>query len=117
MDRYTPVEVLELTDVVEVSVGELHACARRKNGSIACWGSNHFGKLGVVPSGIDVKHLRPVQVPGITDATRIAVSSLASCAQRATGGIVCWGGNIFGELGDGSNNGARESPGPVVGFE
>ena len=97
-DRYTPVEVLDLTDAVEVSVGELHACARRRGGTVACWGANSMGQLGVVPSGILVKHLRPVQVPGITDATRLAVGSLASCAQRATGGIVCWGGDIFGAL-------------------
>jgi alpha-tubulin suppressor-like RCC1 family protein len=34
-----PAPALQLTEVIEVSVGNAHACARRRDGSIWCWGA------------------------------------------------------------------------------
>jgi alpha-tubulin suppressor-like RCC1 family protein len=41
-----PVEVAGLRDVVEVVTGWGFTCARKKDGSVWCWGSNFFGGLG-----------------------------------------------------------------------
>ena len=35
-----------LETVVEVSAGGRHACARRANGQVLCWGENTYAQLG-----------------------------------------------------------------------
>ncbi len=40
--------------------------------------------------------------PGITDATSVASGGAFSCALRAGGSVVCWGQNLYGQLGRGS---------------
>src|SRR5262249_33767146 len=49
IDRDTPVQVVGLgagADVLQVVAGGLHACARKSDGSVLCWGSNSDGELG-----------------------------------------------------------------------
>ena len=38
-----------LTGVTQISVGYGHACARKGDGTLACWGNNEDGQLGTVP--------------------------------------------------------------------
>ncbi|MDP3220732.1 MAG: hypothetical protein Q8S73_41985 [Deltaproteobacteria bacterium] len=35
-----------LTDVTDLTAGDDFICARRRGGSVACWGANHHGQLG-----------------------------------------------------------------------
>jgi alpha-tubulin suppressor-like RCC1 family protein len=44
----------------------------------------------------------PVWVTGLDDAVEVHVGSGFACARRSTGGVVCWGGNSLGQLGDGN---------------
>ncbi|MDQ3034342.1 MAG: MopE-related protein [Myxococcota bacterium] len=44
--RGTPIAVSGLTRVVEIAAGASHACARRDDGSIWCWGNNASQQLG-----------------------------------------------------------------------
>jgi alpha-tubulin suppressor-like RCC1 family protein len=41
---YTPQLVEGLTDVLDVSMGNAHACARTGSGAVLCWGQE--GELG-----------------------------------------------------------------------
>ena len=46
-DRFTPVEVIEVTDpVAAVAAGSFHTCAVAITGDLKCWGENFFGQLG-----------------------------------------------------------------------
>ncbi len=58
---YAPVTVDVLTDVVEITAGGTHTCARRSAGTIACWGANGAGQLG---DGTETGRLTPVGVAG-----------------------------------------------------
>lgn len=40
------VQVANLDQVSQISVGYAHACALRDNGSLWCWGTNTYGGLG-----------------------------------------------------------------------
>lgn len=108
-----PVPVTGLSsEVTQVSVGDLHACALLSNGTIQCWGYNIYGYLG---NGGSTNSNIPVQVSGITSgATAISVGSYHTCA-LVDGGVKCWGDNSYGQLGDGTTVN-RNIPVQVVGL-
>ena len=105
-----------------------YACARRRDGSVVCWGRNEHAQLGdVVCWGENdagqlgdgtqaTRALVPAPVVGLTDAVELAIGSNHSCARRSTGEVVCWGENYFGQLGDGTTT-RRFTPEPVVGLD
>ena len=45
----------------------------------------------------------PVPVTGITNATALAANAFHSCAVLADGRVECWGGNNYGQLGNGTS--------------
>lgn len=118
----TPVQLATggaLDNAVELSVGEFHACALRRGGSIACWGGNFFGQLGDKtitdrPGAVTVKGLSGgAALTGVGD---VVAGGSHSCAVTAADEAVCWGGNSRGQLGDGTTVG-RTAPVPVVGLD
>ncbi len=62
-----------LPDVVELSAGDAHACARSGEGEVTCWG--------------DPAHAVPVGVM----AKSIAASGAMTCAVNADDSVRCWG--------------------------
>jgi hypothetical protein len=90
-----------LTDVVEVGVGTYHACARRTDGTVWCWGSNRLGQLGAAPPSADAgvalsTVARPV--PGTAGAASFGVGDFFSCALVGAE-VRCWGNGSYGRLG------------------
>lgn len=107
-DSSVPVAVDGILDAVEVAVGNLHSCARRAGGSVRCWGSNSAGQIG---DGTEAFfRSAPVPVVGLGDANLLVAGGGHTCARRAAGNVVCWGGNSSGQLGDG---GTTMSTSPV----
>jgi alpha-tubulin suppressor-like RCC1 family protein len=51
-----------LNTVVAVAPGSRHACARKNDGSVWCWGKNDRGQLG---DGTKVDSVFPVKVVGL----------------------------------------------------
>jgi len=109
-----PVAVSGLdSGVAGVAVGVFHACAWKTNGEAWCWGENTFGQLG---DGTQINNPIPVNVTGISGGVKaIAVGGNHTCAVTVAGGVVCWGNNDFGQLGDGTT-GAHNLPVAVPGL-
>jgi len=98
--RSAPVQVVGITDAAEVDAGPHHTCLRRRNGQVWCWGFGEFGSLG---DGTNTPiQPRPVQVSGLSDAESISVGDGLSCARSTSRGVLCWGVNTYGEIGDGT---------------
>jgi alpha-tubulin suppressor-like RCC1 family protein len=82
-----------------LSVGDIHACGLRTDGTVMCWGSNQWGQLG---SDAPLKNNKPLLVPGVTDAVAISAGTESTCVIRANRSAACWGLNAWGELGNGT---------------
>jgi alpha-tubulin suppressor-like RCC1 family protein len=100
-----------MTDAVQLATGSTHACARRRDGTVACWGSNTRGQLG---DGTTTDSAAPVSVVGLADVVHVAAGANVSCAVVASGAAYCWGSNALGGLGDGSTT-DRSRPVAVTG--
>jgi alpha-tubulin suppressor-like RCC1 family protein len=106
-DATAPVTVSGLDNAVSLSAGGGHTCAVTGNGRVQCWGSNSDGQLGDGNGGTTFFEppafsLVPVTVSGLSDAVAVFTGDEHSCAVTKTGRVQCWGGNVYGQLGDGS---------------
>jgi alpha-tubulin suppressor-like RCC1 family protein len=114
-DSDVPVAVSGLSSgVVAISVGYGHSCALTAAGGVVCWGENDGGGLG---NNSTTSSLAPVAVTGLP-STVVAVAAGGSdftCALTSTGGVLCWGGNHFGTLGNGTTTDSLV-PVPVSGL-
>ncbi len=87
--------------VSDIAVGGTHACVLTVTGGVQCWGENESGQLG---DGTNSNTATPVNVAGLTSGV-VAIASGAShsCALTGAGGVLCWGYNRNGQLGDGTD--------------
>jgi alpha-tubulin suppressor-like RCC1 family protein/Tol biopolymer transport system component len=109
-----PVDVVGISNAVQVSSGDIASCAVLADGTVRCWGSNASGLLGTgstTPASSNV----PLPVVGITDASAVHVTPNGACAIVTGGAVRCWGSNTYGQLGNGTLTSAS-TPVPVSGL-
>ena len=99
----SPVDVIGISGAAAVATSYSGSCAIVADGEVKCWGNG--GPLR--------------EIEGISNATAISSGAAHTCALIAGTGQVggrvkCWGGNLVGQLGDGSTT-ASESAVDVVG--
>ena len=99
-----PVQVLNLSNVVSVSGGDLSSMARLADGTIWKWGQNVYGELGIGVADTNA-HPVPVQVPGLSNIVISACRDYHNICVKRDGTVWVWGDNRFGGMGDftGSN--------------
>ncbi len=118
VDSSIPVVVGGVTTATAVAASVRHACALLSSGQIRCWGANDFGQLG---DGTTTPSPWPVAVTGIATATSVTAGGMVvqadshSCALLLDGTARCWGGNGWGELGNGGTT-PSSVPVPVTAF-
>jgi alpha-tubulin suppressor-like RCC1 family protein len=99
-----------------VSAGGTHTCGVTTSGAAYCWGLNVNGRLG---DGSTDASAVPVAVTGGFSYSQVIAAGVASgeghsCGLTTAGAAYCWGGNEFGQLGEGSNS-DKATPAPVTG--
>jgi alpha-tubulin suppressor-like RCC1 family protein len=114
---------------IAVAAGTLHTCAITSNSAMFCWGNDDSGELGIdftttptdrctIGPNVSFCKRTPVQVQagagGVPSGSWDLVSAGTgfTCGRDANGAkTYCWGGNVNGELGNGSTS---TSPGPYA---
>jgi len=112
-----------LTGVASIAAGQFYALALMKDGTVMSWGRNNTGQLGIGDSSISSR-LLPGLVPGLTGAVEISAGGshiLVRLENALVGDIsddtlVAWGGNTYGQLGLGHNDGPQYAPVAVPGL-
>lgn len=107
-NRPAPVAVAGLgSGVVAITAGGDHTCALTETSGVKCWGSNTAGQLGAPATeecvAFGFAHAcstTPVDVSGGIQA--IDAGAAHTCALTLGSGVVCWGANYDGQLGDGT---------------
>lgn len=107
--RTTPKLVPGLVDVVEISLGAQHTCATTKQGRVYCWGSNDSGQLASDPTELDKATTPRLLNLGGGTVSAVQTGAEHSCAVLA-GRLYCWGGNEFGQLGNGESGSRTSRP-------
>jgi alpha-tubulin suppressor-like RCC1 family protein len=86
--------------IVGIAAGWNQTCAINAGGVLKCWGWNLFGQLG---DGTNISRAMPGDVLGLGGRVVSADVGWAHvCAIREDGGLTCWGNNVYGQLGDGT---------------
>lgn len=119
------VPVLGVERAAGLSLGADHACALLQDTSVACWGDNASGQLGLGslpgsspkgkphPPGSSPRPLAPVR--NLSGVAFVALGASHTCALLADGAVQCWGDNAYGQLGDGTTT-SRPLPVTVSGL-
>jgi alpha-tubulin suppressor-like RCC1 family protein len=86
--------------VLAVSTNGSQTCSLTSAGAVVCWGYNDHGQLG---DGSTTSSDVPVAVVGLSsDVRAVSAGAAQTCAITSAGAALCWGDNMYGELGDGS---------------
>ncbi|HEV7586436.1 MAG TPA: IPT/TIG domain-containing protein [Solirubrobacteraceae bacterium] len=108
-----PVQVSGLSGVTAIAAGAQHAVALLSGGTLMAWGEDTYGELG---NGIfKARQDTAVPVSGISGATAITAGGQDSAALLSTGGVMAWGINKSGTLGNGSTGSPSAVPVMVEG--
>lgn len=91
-------------NVVQISAGVAHTCARLDDASVRCWGDATDGRLGYgntnsIGDDETPASAGPVDVGG--NVLHISAGGKHTCALLSGGRVRCWGDNRYGQLGYG----------------
>lgn len=110
-DRLVPVDAQGLTSgVSSVEAGYQHTCAVTTGGAAMCWGDNTQGQIGNTTFMLNPIPI-PVNVSGLgSGVNAVSGGGEHSCALLSSGLVKCWGGNVYGQLGDGNAPAGSDVP-------
>ena len=95
--RAVPTAVVNVTGVVvAISAGSNFAVALRSDGTVAAWGDNTYGQIGIGSPNIYVSGV----VSGIDSVVAVDAGNYHVLALASDGRVWAWGLNNYGQLGD-----------------
>jgi alpha-tubulin suppressor-like RCC1 family protein len=84
--------------VTQASAGLWQTCVILATGGLRCWGGNTYGELGNGTSGPSTDTFVPPKADLLPAVRSVTGGRSFTCAVLATGGVRCWGFNMFGQL-------------------
>ena len=107
----TKVQFPSSKGVQSLGMGLKHTCAIMVDDSLMCWGLDSHGALGNGDSDSTDKYT-PQQVVTPTDRTveKVAPGATHTCILMDDGGVMCWGRDNVGQLGNGGTGDTSHAP-------
>jgi alpha-tubulin suppressor-like RCC1 family protein len=100
-DVMTPQTLAGAPRFVSLVAGNAHFCGLTAASLAYCWGDNSVGQVG---NGTSMNQIStPTAVSGGRRFTSISAGFVHTCALDLGGTAYCWGFNLFGALGDGTD--------------
>jgi alpha-tubulin suppressor-like RCC1 family protein len=94
--------VVNSAALVQLAAGNNFACGVRGNGDVVCWGGNNKAQLGRNGGTDGDPHPTAAAIAGPRDAVEVTAGTGHTCLRRDWGGVMCWGDNAVGQVGDGT---------------
>jgi len=107
----TPTPIPNVQNISQVVVGYTNNCVLLSAGQVMCAGSNDSGELGMGYTSNAVRTF--TLVPQLSNIKKLAVGGQFACALNADSQLLCWGMNLWGELGRGNNATAPVAPATI----
>jgi alpha-tubulin suppressor-like RCC1 family protein len=117
-NRSTPVRVLGGLRFRQVDAGSGQTCGVTRDNVAYCWGGNYYGQLGINAKGDAGRYTNrpaPVAVAGGISFRQVSAGGVHTCGVATDDRAWCWGYNIYGQVGDGSDIRRRIRPVLVAG--
>lgn len=83
-----------------IAMSSGHGCAVTIKGTAQCWGSRNNGQVGDGVVNNTPLPLAMAVLASPTNTATVVVGGLHSCLLKADGGVECWGGNFYKQLGN-----------------
>jgi hypothetical protein len=94
----TPAPVSGLSGVAAITADIFRTCAVLRTGALRCWGINARSEM----KGSRANSALPVDFSGLKPALDVSMGMNSTCVLHADRTVSCWGNNLFGQLGDGT---------------
>lgn len=102
-----------LPDAVAVAAGKYFSLAVLADGTVASWGENDAGQLGL---GDRRRREVPTRIAALHDIVAVAAGDEHALAVTGSGEVWTWGANADGQLGTGTGVSSNATPGPISGL-
>jgi len=107
-DSLLPVAVTGVTGATSVAAGLSHGLALVSGGTVMAWGADASGQVG---NGVlETSARTPAAVGGVSGVSAISAGGMDSAALLASGGVMTWGANTKGTLGNGTTGNPSDVP-------
>ena len=94
----TQAERVDISEVLEMALGNSHTCVISSKSYVFCFGSNLYGQLG---QGWNIeKSYKPVVISTVVEAKKIDSSGNTICITDKNKSMRCWGAGESGQLGN-----------------
>jgi len=102
-----PVQVPNLTSIVQISLTYSHVLALKSDGTVWAWGGNRSGELG---DGTRVAKTTPIQIPNLNSVVAVSAGGSHSLVLKSDGTVWSFGSSLYGQLGNGETRTERDIP-------
>lgn len=100
VDKWVPTAVVGGHSFENVSAGGYNSCGITTAGVAYCWGNNSGDQLGSPHGHDNPSETVPTAVRTTLTFKRVSLGALHTCGVTTAGGVLCWGSNSKGQLGD-----------------